>query len=121
MEHATAQRLADEWYAAWNAHDLDAILAHYADDVEVASPLVSTLTGGQGDRISGKEALRAYFEAGLERFPALRFEPLALFVGVDSLVLHYRSQTGSGAAEVMFLDGQGRIARYHAHYALSEA
>lgn len=26
---------AHEWIAAWNAHDLERILAHYADDVEL--------------------------------------------------------------------------------------
>jgi len=26
---------AQEWIAAWNAHDLERILAHYADDVEL--------------------------------------------------------------------------------------
>ena len=34
---------AQEYISAWNAHDLERILAHYADDVEVASPLVPKL------------------------------------------------------------------------------
>jgi ketosteroid isomerase-like protein len=32
MDYERGQRFADEWYAAWNAHDLDAILDHYTDD-----------------------------------------------------------------------------------------
>jgi hypothetical protein len=28
MDHERAQRFAEEWYAGWNAHDLDAILDH---------------------------------------------------------------------------------------------
>lgn len=116
MDHAHAQRFADEWYAAWNAHDLDAILEHYTDDVEMVSPLVSLLTGSEGDRLAGKEALRAYFAAGLERFPDLRFEPIDLLVGVDSIVLHYRGATGNLSAEVVFLDGDGKVSRYLAHY-----
>jgi len=43
MDHEAAERFAREWYAAWNAHDLDRILSHYADDVEMASPLVSLM------------------------------------------------------------------------------
>jgi hypothetical protein len=117
MDYSTAQRLAEDWYAAWNAHDLDAILDHYADDVEMASPLVSRLTGKDDGRIVGKEALRAYFAAGLARYPTLHFEPLELFVGVGSLVLHYRSANGAPAAEVIFLDEQAKIVRYFAHYA----
>ena len=41
MDQQRAQRFAEHWYAAWNAHDLTAILAHYADDVEMVSPLFS--------------------------------------------------------------------------------
>jgi hypothetical protein len=116
MDSKCAQQFADEWYAAWNAHDLDAILEHYSDDVEMVSPLVSALAGRDDDRLVGKEALRAYFAAGLQKYPELHFEPIALFVGVDSLVLHYRGATGNLAAEVVFLDSKGKVTRYVAHY-----
>ena len=36
---------AQEWIAAWNSHDLSRILVHYAEDVELISPLVAKLTG----------------------------------------------------------------------------
>jgi hypothetical protein len=117
MEYATAKRFAERWYAAWNSHDLERILSLYTDDVEIWSPLVSVLAERPDGGIVGKDALRAYFAAGLEKYPALHFEPLALFVGVNSLVLHYRSAGGRPAAEVVFLDEQGQIARYVAHYA----
>ena len=74
----------------------------------MSSPLVSVLAEKPGGEIVGKDALRAYFAAGLEKYPALHFEPLALFVGVNSLVLHYRSASGQPAAEVVFLDEQGQ-------------
>ena len=117
LTHERAERFAEEWYAAWNAHDLDAILDHYADDVVMTSPLVPMLTGGDDDGLAGKDALRSYFAAGLERYPDLRFEPIALFAGVDSLVLHYEGAGGSLAAEVVFLDERDRVVRYVAHYA----
>jgi hypothetical protein len=117
MDPAVAEEFARKWYAAWNAHDLEGILSHYTDDVEMASPLVSVLTGEAGGRIVGKEALRAYFTAGLERYPQLHFEPVELFVGVSSLVLQYVGASGQPSAEVVFLDDQGKISRYVAHYA----
>jgi hypothetical protein len=116
MDQHRAERFAEQWYAAWNAHDLNAILAHYADDVEMVSPLVSVLTGTGENTITGKDALRNYFAAGLEKYPALHFEPIDLFVGVDSLVLHYRSAGGNLAAEVVVLDSQDKVSRYFAHY-----
>ena len=116
MDDDAAQEFAREWYAAWNAHDLEGILGHYADDVEMASPLVSVLTGAADGRIVGKDALRAYFAAGLEKYPELHFEPLELFVGVSSLVLRYLGANGQPSAEVVFLNEKGKISRYFAHY-----
>ncbi len=116
LDHQRAHRFAETWYAAWNSHDLAAILDHYADDVEMASPLVSRLTRRNDGRIVGKDALSTYFAAGLEKYPALHFEPIELLVGVDSLVLHYRGAAGDLAAEVVFLNSQDKITRYLAHY-----
>jgi ketosteroid isomerase-like protein len=116
MDRRAAEEFARKWYAAWNAHDLESILSHYADGVEMTSPLVSVLTGDAAGRIVGKDALRAYFAAGLEKYPELHFEPLELFLGVDSLVLRYVGANGKPSAEVVFLDTKGTISRYFAHY-----
>ena len=115
MDQQRARHFAEQWYTAWNAHDLAAILDHYADDVEMVSPLVSALTGSDDNTIAGKDALRTYFAAGLEKYPELHFEPIELFVGVASLVLQYRSVGGNLAAEVIFLDSKDKITRYFAH------
>ena len=37
-DRPASRRFAAEWIEAWNAHDLERILAHYADDFEMASP-----------------------------------------------------------------------------------
>lgn len=37
IDPAFARRFAADWIAAWNRHDLDAILAHYTDDFEMRS------------------------------------------------------------------------------------
>src|SRR5437660_91789 len=58
---------AADWVAAWNRHDLDAILSHYADDVVFTSPFAVRLTGD--GTVRGKPALRAYFAAALTRLP----------------------------------------------------
>jgi hypothetical protein len=84
--------------AAWNSHDLAAILDHYVDDVELASPPVSRLTGRDDGRIVGKHAVSTYFAAGLAKYPDLHFEPIEPFIGVDSLVLHYRGAGGALAS-----------------------
>jgi ketosteroid isomerase-like protein len=111
-----AHRFADEWYAAWNSHDLDEILGHYADDVEFSSPLIAAFNDDSTGTLHGKQELREYFARALERFPDLRFQPLETFAGVDSLTLAYVSVEGRRAAEVMTLNDAGQVVRVRAHY-----
>lgn len=117
IARAAAERLAAHWIAAWNAHDLDAILSHYADDVEVASPVAAQLLGGDG-RVVGKAALRAYFAKGLAAFPDLRFDLQQVLVGTDTIVLYYTNQRGTHTAEVMELDAGGKVKRMRATYSV---
>ncbi len=37
------QGFAQEWIDAWNSHDLDRILSHYADDFQMISPFIMQL------------------------------------------------------------------------------
>ncbi len=116
ISRADAERLAAHWIAAWNAHDLDAVLSHYADDVEIASPVAAQLLGTPDGRVVGKPALRAYFARGLEAFPALRFALKDVLVGTDTVVLYYVNQRGTHTAEVMELGANGLVTRMRATY-----
>lgn len=113
---AEAERFAREWIAAWNEHDIERIMAHYADEIELTSPFVLHLLGEPDGTIRGKGALADYFRRGLEAFPDLLFELRAALPGIGSVVIVYRSVRDLIAAEVMELDPQGRIARARAHY-----
>ncbi len=117
IDQRAAARFADDWYAAWNAHDLDRVISHYVDDVEFASPFIAALSDNPAGIVHGTTELRAYFARGLERFPDLRFEPLDLLCGVDSVTLYYVSVEGRRAAEVMRLTSDHRVAHCYAHYA----
>ena len=120
MTEAAAKKFASEWIAAWNAHDLDRILSHYADDVRFVSPFVQRMMGQQDGVVQGIPALRDYFSRGLAAYPDLRFELYTALAGVHSVTLYYRSVNNLLAAEVMVFDSDGRISSVLAHYA-SEA
>ncbi|WP_204076700.1 nuclear transport factor 2 family protein [Planotetraspora phitsanulokensis] len=106
MDHAEARRFAEEWAAGWNSHDLDRIMTHYADEVVFRSPLAARIIDGSDGVVRGVEALRAYWAEGLRRNPGLRFEVVAVYVGLDTIVIDYRHQTGQSAVEVLtFRDG----------------
>src|SRR4051794_32542589 len=94
MDDSQAQALAEHWIAAWNAHDLDAVLAHFHDDVVFHSPLIPQLVGEPSGTVKGQDALRAYWTAGLQAIPDLHFELLTVFNGVDLVAIHYRNQRG---------------------------
>ena len=104
MDRATARKFVDSWVSAWNAHDLDALLAHFTDEVTFRSPVAAQLLGGDGV-IRGKDALRAYWTEGLRRIPDLRFEVVGSYVCVDCLVINYRNQKGSLVNEVLVFEG----------------
>lgn len=108
MENETARAFADAWAAAWNAHDLDAILAHFTEDAEFASPVAARILPDSDGVVRGKEALRAYWAEGLRLIPDLRFEVLGCYLGVGVLVINYRNQDGRLVNEVLTLGADGR-------------
>ncbi|HTB98867.1 MAG TPA: nuclear transport factor 2 family protein [Terracidiphilus sp.] len=118
MTKEEARILADDWVAAWNAHDLEAILKHYDDGVELTSPVALQLLGLPGGKVLGKSNLRAYFQRGLEAFPELRFDLEAVLAGLNSLVLYYANQRGTRTAEFMEVNAAGKVTRVIAHYSL---
>jgi hypothetical protein len=104
MEHTEAMAFAEQWVRDWNAHDVDAILSHFTDDVVFTSPVAVRLLGGDGV-IRGKEALRTYWSEGIRLIPDLRFEVLAVYAGVGTVVINYRNQAGGVVCEVLTFAG----------------
>jgi hypothetical protein len=115
MDEGFARQFADEWLAAWNAHDLEAILRHFSDDVVFSSPLAQRIVEGSDGVIRGIDALRGYWSEGLRRNPELHFEIEGLYVGVHTLVIQYRNHAGGLVNEVMTFDG-ALVVEGHATY-----
>lgn len=107
---------AERYYAAWNAHDIDAILKLYSDEIEFSSPYIMALGFSYDGVILGLPMLRSYLEKAFERAPDLRLTPEALFVGARGHTLVYRNQRGERSAEVHEMDALGRIVRADATY-----
>jgi hypothetical protein len=112
-----AREFAKDWVGSWNAHDLEAILAHYADGVVLTSPVAARLLGDPSGNVRGKEGLRAYFSKGLEAFPNLTFELVDVMWGLSSVVLYYVNQRGTKTGEFMEVDTEGKVVRVVANYA----
>ena len=104
MDLAEARAFTEQWVKDWNAHDVDALLAHFTDDVVFTSPTAVRLLGGDGV-IRGKEALRKYWSEGIRLIPDLHFEVVGLYVGISTVVINYRNQAGGLVSEVLTFDG----------------
>ncbi len=116
MTRDEAQKLANDWVTAWNAHDLDEIMTHYEDAIELTSPVAAQLLGTPDGKVAGKANLRAYFQRGLEAYPELRFHLEDVLWGVNSVVLYYKNQKGTRTGEFMELSANGKVVRVVANY-----
>ena len=116
MTRDEAWNLANHWVAAWNGHDLDLIMMHYEDAIELTSPAAAQLLGASDGKVVGKANLRAYFQRGLEAYPELDFRLEDVLWGVTSVVLYYTNQKGTRTAEFMELSARGKVTRVVANY-----
>jgi predicted ester cyclase len=111
-----ARQFADDWVRAWNSHDLDAIMSHYASQISLTSPVAARLLNNSSGLVAGEAALRDYFKRGLQAYPTLTFELLDVMWGLSSVILYYKNQKGTKTGEFMELDAAGKILRVVANY-----
>lgn len=68
---ADAAAFAIQWAEAWNRRDVEAVLAHFHEDVTFTSPTALAVVGSA--TVRGKPALRDYWITAVGRITALRF------------------------------------------------
>lgn len=107
---------AEEWIAAWNSHDLDRILTHYAEDVEITTPMIKMALGIDNGTLKGKANVADYWSKALQRLPDLHFELLDVTKSVDSVALYYKSVMGKKSIEVMYFNEENKVNKIIAHY-----
>ncbi|MGY3446140.1 MULTISPECIES: nuclear transport factor 2 family protein [unclassified Bradyrhizobium] len=108
--------LGHAWIAAWNARDLERVLALYAEDTEMTSDRIPAFGFGSSGTVRGKAQLRAYWSAALAKLPELHFELIDLYVSPDSVVVFYRNERGNRICEYLRLDAEGKIRQGSANH-----
>ena len=68
------ESIAQAWLAAFNAYDVDALVALYSDDATHTSPKIRALHPETGGLLRGKAQLAQWWRAANARLPGLRYE-----------------------------------------------
>ena len=109
------------WLDAWNAHAIDPVISHYAEDTVVRSPFLLAAMPGSGGVVTGRERLRDIYSRAFEKYPDLHFELISYFVSTESVVILYRSVEGLIAAETFHLDEHMQARQVFCHYSTDQA
>jgi ketosteroid isomerase-like protein len=115
-EPARLAALGREWIAAWNSHDLERVLALYAEDSEMTSDRIPALGFDASGTLRGKSNLRAYWGKALTLVPNLHFTLIGTYVSPDSVVVFYQNERAAKICEYLRLDAAGKIRQGSANH-----
>lgn len=108
--------VARAWLRHFNARDLDALVALYADDAVHVSPKLRDQRPETGGAIRGKAALREWWSDCFERLPGLRYREHRVTASGDCVFLEYL-RTVPGQADLLvaeqFVVARGCIVSSH--------
>jgi SnoaL-like protein len=116
IERVQAVAAAQEWLDAWNAHDPERVVAHFAGDVVVRSPLANTLRPGSDGVLHGKDAVLSYYRDGLAASSGLHFSLVEVCAGVDDITIVYRNQRDVLVTEALTLRNDGLVSEVRVSY-----
>jgi hypothetical protein len=89
MSSEETEAVARAWIDAFNAHDVERLVALYADDAAHTSPKIRTLHPETGGRLIGHAALTAWWREAIAKLPSLRYELTAITAGPRSVFIEY--------------------------------
>lgn len=116
IDQQFAQKFARAWVEAWNSHDIDRILSHYADDFEMTSPFITSMVGEPSGTLKGKERVAEYWKGALEQIPDLKFEIVDVLFSINSVVIYYKAVLGKMGAEILLFGNDGKVIESIDHY-----
>lgn len=106
------EEVAGKWFAAFNAHDLEALLALYAEDAVHFSPKLKIRHPETEGLVRGQAALRQWWQDSFERLPTLRYQPTSLTANGQRVFMEYirtvKSEPDMLIAEVLEIS-KGKI------------
>ena len=89
MPNRAIKAIAQHWFDAFNAHDLEKLLALYSDNAQHYSPKLKIRQPETNGLIKGKDALRLWWQDSFERLPSLRYEPTRFIADEANIFMEY--------------------------------
>ncbi|WP_063197113.1 nuclear transport factor 2 family protein [Bradyrhizobium sp. AT1] len=115
MNRAAAEPFVATWCASWRKVDIDAVVAHFAENAQMRSPLALTLTGSPV--VTGAENIRAYWRKAYGHIESADLKILSWSWDDTIARLVVWWQLGdTRASEFMDFDDAGRVVRSEAFY-----
>ena len=87
------KKIATKWFDAFNAHDIEMLLALYDDQAEHYSPKLKVHQPETNGLIKGKHALRDWWTDAFKRLPQLSYELLQLTADGEQIFMEYTRHT----------------------------
>lgn len=81
--------ITNQWFAAFNEHNLEKLLALYDDHAKHYSPKLKLRHPETMGLITGKDALRAWWSDAFDRLPSLQYEIVRLTPYEDRVFMEY--------------------------------
>jgi hypothetical protein len=101
------QAISERYFAAWAAHDPDAIVALHTEDTQFWTHLGA-------EPVHGRDAVRAAFAEIFEQFPNLTWETYRVLYGEDHWILDWALISGDvrfDCLDVVNVNGAGLVSR----------
>jgi hypothetical protein len=101
------QAISERYFAAWAAHDPDAIVALHTEDTQFWTHLGA-------EPVRGRDAVRAAFAEIFEQFPNLTWETYRVLYGEDHWILDWALISGDvrfDCLDVVNVNGDGLVTR----------
>ena len=81
--------IAHAWFEAFNAHNLEKLLSLYDDDAQHYSPKLKIRHPETNGLVSGKNALRTWWQDAFDRLPTLNYKVTSLTANSDRVFMEY--------------------------------
>ncbi|ESU21050.1 hypothetical protein FEDK69T_27280 [Flavobacterium enshiense DK69] len=92
MSPDTLQSIAFRWFEAFNAKQLEKLLALYDDEAQHFSPKLKIRKPETNGLVVGKDAMREWWQDAFDRLPSLHYRVTSLTANTDRVFMEYIRQ-----------------------------